>query len=346
VLAALALGCDEDVEVLPRPEANVVFATSTVHTGNLGGLAGGDAICAERATEAGLDGTFVAWLSAGTSTPYPRIAGARGWALRDGTPVADLADAFVTQSMLGPIARDERGRDIRATQAQVFTGTTSDGGPDATCSDWTTEAGPPERAAFGDAADAGGNFTQAGSMNCFAPRRIYCFETDRSVPVQITPQAGRFAFISTSTAIPSAAGIAAADQQCQGDALAAGLPGTYKAILRADNEIAANRFDLTGPPWVRTDGALIASSALELFTSVYLLAPLDRLADGTPAGNRRLWAGDPLVASTITCAGFTMRTAGQLHEQGHSSSSRRRDLFSAGGAGCESTMHHLICLQE
>lgn len=37
-----------------------VFVTSTSHTGNLGGLAGADAICQARANEAGLKGNFVA----------------------------------------------------------------------------------------------------------------------------------------------------------------------------------------------------------------------------------------------------------------------------------------------
>src|SRR5262249_21672037 len=39
---------------------NVAFVTSTVHTGQLGGLAGADAICQERASAAGLCGHFVA----------------------------------------------------------------------------------------------------------------------------------------------------------------------------------------------------------------------------------------------------------------------------------------------
>jgi hypothetical protein len=65
-----------------------VFVTSTGYPGNLGGLAGADAKCQERATAAGLGGTFKAWLSAaGTgnsaaerlthaTVPYVRVDGA------------------------------------------------------------------------------------------------------------------------------------------------------------------------------------------------------------------------------------------------------------------------------
>jgi hypothetical protein len=46
-----------------------VFVTSTVHDGNLGGLAGADAICNSLASDAGLPGTYKAWLSDGFNSP-------------------------------------------------------------------------------------------------------------------------------------------------------------------------------------------------------------------------------------------------------------------------------------
>src|SRR5262249_42934796 len=46
-----------------------VFVTSTTHDGNLGGLDGADAICASLAANAGLSGTYKAWLS---PLPSPR----------------------------------------------------------------------------------------------------------------------------------------------------------------------------------------------------------------------------------------------------------------------------------
>ena len=40
-----------------------VFVTSTTHTGDLGGIAGGDGICNDRAADAGLPGVYKAWLA-------------------------------------------------------------------------------------------------------------------------------------------------------------------------------------------------------------------------------------------------------------------------------------------
>jgi hypothetical protein len=61
------------------PNANFVFVTSRAYTGNLGGLAGADAICQTHAAEAGLPGTYVAWLATSTVTAPSRLAPARGF---------------------------------------------------------------------------------------------------------------------------------------------------------------------------------------------------------------------------------------------------------------------------
>ena len=47
--------------------AKLVFTTSASYAGDLGGLAGADAKCAQSASTAGLDGTFVALLSDATT---------------------------------------------------------------------------------------------------------------------------------------------------------------------------------------------------------------------------------------------------------------------------------------
>jgi hypothetical protein len=71
--------------------ANFVFVTSSAHAPiELGpDLGAADAICAARATEANLPGTYVAWLSTSTRQARDRLAGARGWVRVDGRPVAD-----------------------------------------------------------------------------------------------------------------------------------------------------------------------------------------------------------------------------------------------------------------
>jgi cysteine-rich repeat protein len=53
--------------------ARIVFVSSELYTGNLGGLAGADAKCTALAQAAGLDGKFYAWLSAGATGPTTRF---------------------------------------------------------------------------------------------------------------------------------------------------------------------------------------------------------------------------------------------------------------------------------
>ena len=85
-----------------------MFITSKTVTGNMGGLAGADAICNKLAAIANVPGTYKAWLSDSKQSPNTRLTYASGaYVLLDGTPLAnnwaDLVD--------GPLAHaiDHRG---------------------------------------------------------------------------------------------------------------------------------------------------------------------------------------------------------------------------------------------
>src|SRR5690606_298731 len=58
------------------PVGSVIFVTSTTHTGNLGGLAGADAICQTRAAAGGLSNSalFKAIMSDATANAVDRLA--------------------------------------------------------------------------------------------------------------------------------------------------------------------------------------------------------------------------------------------------------------------------------
>lgn len=75
-----------------------VFVTSETSGGNLGGLSGADATCQQHAANAGLGGTWVAWLSSSTSHAIDRLTGDGPWVRLDGEPVfankAAIADQF------------------------------------------------------------------------------------------------------------------------------------------------------------------------------------------------------------------------------------------------------------
>jgi len=58
---------------------NIVFISNAVTPAPMGGLAGGDMLCNDAATAAGLPGAYVAFLSTATVNAIDRLAGSRGW---------------------------------------------------------------------------------------------------------------------------------------------------------------------------------------------------------------------------------------------------------------------------
>lgn len=154
-----------------------VFVTSTKHDGNLGGLAGGDAICQQRADEAGLTGTYLAWLSDSTGSPSTRFIQSPGPYVRtDGVQVADDYADLTDGDIDSHILTDENG--IPGISS-VKTGTAEDGTPLTTnCSDWTSAANVFEQpfgsnnAPFFDLA----SWSSISTTSCPTELALYCFE--------------------------------------------------------------------------------------------------------------------------------------------------------------------------
>lgn len=129
---------------VPAP-THSVFLTSTVATGNLGGLSGADQICATRAAAAGLPGTWRAWISAavGGSAVHAKdrvsdVSG--GWALPGTSAVAVASTAELSAlNTTAPIDRDENGAVITPQPQRAWTGTTSGGvASGSDCAAWTS----------------------------------------------------------------------------------------------------------------------------------------------------------------------------------------------------------------
>lgn len=345
LFAGLLLGCGGDPgggdagDAAPGPRANYAFATSSVHTGNLGGVAGADAICAERAAAAGLDGTFVARIGGAS---FDRLNGSRGWTRVDGAPVAVMAADWVSGALLYPVTVDEEGRNVSAGLARTWTGLNADGTLHVDCIDWTS-AGT-DRGRVGDAGRAGAEFSDSGAVDCNVPARVVCLETGRDVEVAVIPTEGRFAFVSSFWA---PAGLASADLACQTDATQAGLPGTYLAALSTSTQAAAARFDLTGPPWVRIDGAALAPTAAQLFSSDALATFANQTADGRVAENQTRWGGDPLVVQAIemSCADWTSALATSVGHIGRIHATERQAAFRDNTGACD-VPRRLLCLQQ
>jgi hypothetical protein len=91
------------------PPYRIVFVTSQLYGGNLGGVQGADSKCQTLAQHAGLPGTFFAWLSDGTVTPSSRMTHENlPYVLADGvTQVASDWNGLVSGSLANPIDMTE-----------------------------------------------------------------------------------------------------------------------------------------------------------------------------------------------------------------------------------------------
>jgi hypothetical protein len=240
-------------------QPNIVFATSTVSTGNLGGLLGADAICNARAQAVPLRGHYVAWLSTSTVNARDRLGAARGWVRPDGLAFVDTVADLLAGKILYVPRIDETGAIISDTTAPTMTGTRPDGTvtAGATCGDWMSASNSQSRGA-GLVYAGGGEWTVGWGGTCDQFQRLYCFGIDAQLPITATPVSGRRMFLSTPW-MPSG-GMSNADTHCNSDATAASLSGSYRAMLATSTTTALERFTLDSRPWVRPDGVRVAAA--------------------------------------------------------------------------------------
>jgi len=177
--------------------ANVVFVTSALGTGNLGGWANaggksgreaGNAICQALASGAGLQGRFEAWLSDSAGAPSDRMAHSAARYMRvDGIAIGNSWSDFTTAPYLdSPIDRDERGLDPPDKFRETVRTETRVGGNSRfttgnACKDWTS-AEVADWVGFGVMGYPDYQWTEAGYMTCAAPGRLYCFQQNLDLP--------------------------------------------------------------------------------------------------------------------------------------------------------------------
>ena len=343
-----------NVTATMNPPPNVAFVTSSVHTGNLGGLAGADAICQARASAVGLTGTYRAWLSTTTVNAIDRLGTASGWVRPDGRPFVNSRADLVAGRIFYPLILNERN----ASEAgdTVWTATQANGlGNPNSCANWTstTDAGQPT-IGFDDQGTTG--WTQNGGAACTSSNHLYCFGVDFAATVAPpTPTAVRRAFVSAGNFLPNA-GLAAADALCNSEASAAGLPGTYRALLATDNATAASRFSTAGNPWARVDNVVLAPTGAGFLapgTATHWAAPLNVTAAGGYTTSR-IWAGAPslsTVGAGTDCLNWTSAAPTPFAAVGISQSSAIATAFAnytTAGAitACTNTQHKVMCLQQ
>ena len=102
-------GTEVGVDSPALPPYRIVFVTSQLYGGNLGGIGGADGKCQTLAKQAGLPGTFLAWISDGATTPASRMPHENlPYVLADGqTQVASDWNQLLSGSINFPINMTE-----------------------------------------------------------------------------------------------------------------------------------------------------------------------------------------------------------------------------------------------
>ena len=167
-----------------------VFITSTHFASNFGSLAAADSACGSAASDAGLGGSWKAWLSTSSVSAASRLTHASvPYQLVDGTQVALNWNALVSGPPLqNAIYADEQGNFVPYNSNQssglAWTGTSSDGSivSNATCSDWTVtqdcSASTVYKGAVGRDDQVSSSWTSWSVTACCTTQNfsLYCFE--------------------------------------------------------------------------------------------------------------------------------------------------------------------------
>ena len=150
-----------------------------------------------------------------------------------------------------------------------------------------------------------------------------------------------------------------ADALCTSEATAAGLPGTYRALLATTGTTAASRFSTAGNPWARVDDVILAPTAAGFLGTPFLGPPrywqaaLNVTAGGAYRQDR-IWAGGATLGTSGTgtsCNGWSTVSATAFGAVGIGWSSEVASAFanyaqSSGVTTCDNTQSKLMCLQQ
>lgn len=150
------------------------FVSSTLTTGNIGGVAGADTLCNNAAKAAGLPGTYTAWLSTTTVNAIDRIKANGPWQLVNGTEIAKTKADLVKGSLPQRFDKDEKGNTPPAAEDRVWTAT----GPNGTfsgadCNAWGGTGG---KGLVGEAEQTDGDWTALTQEDCTEVNRVYCLQ--------------------------------------------------------------------------------------------------------------------------------------------------------------------------
>ena len=285
------------------PNPNLAFVSSVAYKGGeIGGLTQADSLCQQRANVAGLSGTYRAWLSDLSNNAVDRLMPARGWVRTDGKFLVDQLDDLSNHRFYHTLSLDEFGQPLPEF-SYVWTGTsngTASGQGQDMCGGWT-ESLSNRSAVVGDLETGSKWWSSRYLGNCDDPYHLYCFGTDYTHALSPPSIEGRIVFASKDSFDLNVNGRQVADDLCASEAAAAGLPGTFLSFLAVDGSAPVDRFDMSGPPWVRPDGIVVFTDGIP--TDLWSMAPLILDATGANVTSAMAWAGSSHPATPGTAVG-------------------------------------------
>jgi hypothetical protein len=150
------------------------FVSSTLTTGNIGGLTGADALCNNAAKAANLPGTYTAWISTSTANAIDRIKANGPWQLVNGTEVAATKADLTKGTLTKRFDKDEKGNTPPPEEDRVWTAT----GPNGTfsagdCNAWGGTGGT---GLVGEAEQTNNGWTALTNEACTEVNRVYCLQ--------------------------------------------------------------------------------------------------------------------------------------------------------------------------
>jgi cysteine-rich repeat protein len=156
----------------------IVFVTNKSYSGNLGGLAGADAICTTAAADAKLYGKYKAWLSDTGMSAGARLVDCGGIpTLRSGSPVAQSWMQFAGPNHELAISVDEYNSPPEmAVKEKAWTGTKADASSEVlNCKDWNS-AKAADLGSVGSHTSSTLTWTADGFDTCDFAFHLYCVQ--------------------------------------------------------------------------------------------------------------------------------------------------------------------------
>lgn len=165
----------------------IVFVTNQRFNGSMGGLNGADNRCTAAANDAGLGGSYVAWLGSGASSPSTRIPDPRRAIVFPDRKTA-VAGSLADLAANGPRASlvvDERGASLTAADCaddRVWTNATAAGAvanPSLDCGSWGGVTAGGNAGQLGSAPPGGAQDAWTAGcpqLPCQLDGHLYCFQ--------------------------------------------------------------------------------------------------------------------------------------------------------------------------